>query len=195
MATEAQINANRDNAQLSTGPRSIEGKAASSQNALRHGLASRGIVIVPGQEEDFQKLESDLRVTLKPEGPLQELIFRRALTASWTLFRCGLAEVHLYGDLAGKPDLDPILDIVNQDHYTRIRKYARESESSFYRAIRELAKLQEEARFRQQTQSVEEEAESEICKTATVSKAVYRFHRNEAKSEGAGPVLVPQKAA
>ena len=38
MATIAQINANIGNAQLSTGPRTPEGKQASSRNSLRHGL-------------------------------------------------------------------------------------------------------------------------------------------------------------
>ena len=38
MSSQAQIAANRANAQLSTGPRTEEGKAASSRNAYRHGL-------------------------------------------------------------------------------------------------------------------------------------------------------------
>lgn len=38
MATQAQIEANRRNARKSTGPRSAEGKAASSRNAVTHGL-------------------------------------------------------------------------------------------------------------------------------------------------------------
>ena len=40
MATDKQIAANRRNAQKSTGPRTLEGKAKSSRNALKHGLAS-----------------------------------------------------------------------------------------------------------------------------------------------------------
>jgi hypothetical protein len=40
MATEKQILANRRNAQASTGPRSITGKACSRMNARRHGLTS-----------------------------------------------------------------------------------------------------------------------------------------------------------
>ncbi len=45
MAAEAQILTKRPNAQRSTGPRTAEGKAAVSKNAVRHGLpgARRGL--------------------------------------------------------------------------------------------------------------------------------------------------------
>src|SRR5438132_62932 len=39
MATEKQIEANRQNAQKSTGPKSDEGKEQSRANSLKHGLA------------------------------------------------------------------------------------------------------------------------------------------------------------
>jgi len=45
MATPAQIAANRTNAQKSTGPRSVEGKAASRFNALKHGMDAKSIVL------------------------------------------------------------------------------------------------------------------------------------------------------
>src|ERR1700733_11288122 len=41
MATEKQIEANRRNAQKSTGARTAEGKASSSRNNLRHGLTGQ----------------------------------------------------------------------------------------------------------------------------------------------------------
>jgi len=42
MATEAQIAANQANAKLSCGPKTNEGKAASSKNHVIHGLSYRG---------------------------------------------------------------------------------------------------------------------------------------------------------
>ena len=41
MASQKQTEANRLNAQKSTGPRSVEGKAASRMNALKSGIDAR----------------------------------------------------------------------------------------------------------------------------------------------------------
>src|SRR5439155_24271679 len=45
MATPARLAANRQNAILSTGPRSPEGKAIAGQNARTHGLLSRQVLL------------------------------------------------------------------------------------------------------------------------------------------------------
>ena len=45
MTTQAQTAANRINSQKSTGPRTAEGKAVVSQNAVKHGLLAREAVI------------------------------------------------------------------------------------------------------------------------------------------------------
>ena len=44
MTSAAQLEANRANARRSTGPRTLVGKAISSQNALRHGFTGRLLV-------------------------------------------------------------------------------------------------------------------------------------------------------
>jgi len=67
MTTEKQIAANRENARLSTGPRTEAGKAAPSTNAVKHGLTGR-FVILPGQQEAFDELEAGLRGSLLPSG-------------------------------------------------------------------------------------------------------------------------------
>ena len=55
MSTQKQIDANRRNAQKSTGPRSAAGKSASASNSLKTGLYSRSQVIVG---EDPAKLQA-----------------------------------------------------------------------------------------------------------------------------------------
>jgi hypothetical protein len=54
MAGEAQVLANRRNARQSTGPRTAEGKAVVSQNAVRHGLLGREVVIQGEDRGEFE---------------------------------------------------------------------------------------------------------------------------------------------
>jgi len=52
------MEANRDNAQKSTGPKTVQGKSYSSRNAMKHGLFSKELVITDGpQKEDREKFE------------------------------------------------------------------------------------------------------------------------------------------
>src|SRR5208282_683535 len=51
MATAAQIEANRLNAQRSTGPKTDEGKARAKLNAITHGMTARTIMPVLPQED------------------------------------------------------------------------------------------------------------------------------------------------
>ena len=47
MATDAQIQANRNNATRSTGPRSEAGKVTSTQNSLKHGGYATSSIAIP----------------------------------------------------------------------------------------------------------------------------------------------------
>ena len=53
MASAAQTIANRLNAQKSTGPRTPEGKAVVSQNAVKHGLLAEQVVLL-----QFERVQS-----------------------------------------------------------------------------------------------------------------------------------------
>ena len=61
MSTEAQVVANRENAQKSTGPKSAEGKAIICLNAFRHGLAGAFMILADEMREDFNELHEGLR--------------------------------------------------------------------------------------------------------------------------------------
>ena len=56
MASERQIAANRLNAQASPGPRTAEGKAASSRNALTHGLTARTLLLEGEDPQEDRRL-------------------------------------------------------------------------------------------------------------------------------------------
>lgn len=81
MATDAQIKANQQNAQKSTGPTSVEGKKKSSMNAVTHGIFSN-IAILPGEDEAFiQKLREDILTTYQPQDTMERYLVDRIYIA------------------------------------------------------------------------------------------------------------------
>ena len=113
MATPPQALANHANAQLSTGPRTDSGKNTSSQNATRHALTARGLIVPLGLESAFAGLEEELRVNLIPVGGLEDTIFARILECAWNLQRCRLAQAQLF-EKAADLSIDPLLDDQNE---------------------------------------------------------------------------------
>jgi hypothetical protein len=130
----ARLAANAANAHLSTGPRTPEGKSRSSQNASKHGLTAREVVIQPGEQEIFDDLLAGLEADIQPQGPLQQMLFNELVTAAWNLRRVRLLEADPRHQ--GNPqELDRLAR-----HHTRI-------ERSFHRCLKELKALQTNAVF------------------------------------------------
>ena len=89
MATEAQILANRHNAQKSTGPRTVEGKAVISQNAVKHGLTSNQAIIFSENKVDFELYRDEMLAELDPASPMESMLAERIVSLSWWLKRSG----------------------------------------------------------------------------------------------------------
>ena len=87
MATEPQILANRRNAQNSTGPHTSEGKAAVSQNAVKHGLLTRHDVITSESQADFDLYRDQILAELAPVSPMESMLAERIVSLSWRLKR------------------------------------------------------------------------------------------------------------
>ena len=96
MTSEKKIQANRQNALKSTGPRTPEGKAAVRLNALRHGLLSEQ-VLLPGEGgEALDELGERLRSELQPVGELENLLVDRIIAAYWRLQRLSRVEAGIF---------------------------------------------------------------------------------------------------
>jgi len=87
MANTAQINANRQNAQKSTGPRSAEGKAKVAKNAVKHGLFALESVIKGEKQEDFDLFRDEMIAELAPAGAVESMLAERFVSLSWRLAR------------------------------------------------------------------------------------------------------------
>ena len=119
--TEEQTNANRRNAAKSTGPRTTEGKAASSRNALKHGLCADQHLL-PGEDpEDFRLLLDDLFGRFRPVGDGEETLVLRIAADQWRLDRALPMEAGIFRDrfhdVAAKEEL-------RQQQYTTKKGYA-----------------------------------------------------------------------
>ena len=87
MATHNQTAANRRNAQKSTGPRTPQGRAASSLNALKHGLTARHLVLRTETQRDFDVTLRAFQADLQPLGPTETALFHQLVAAHWRLVR------------------------------------------------------------------------------------------------------------
>ena len=90
--TEAQLIANRANAQLSTGPRTEEGKRPSSLNAFRHGLTGQIVIHTPEDQAAFQKHCEAIREALAPVGALEFDLAQAIAEDKWRLNRARALE-------------------------------------------------------------------------------------------------------
>ena len=92
MATKEQIRANGANARRSTGPRTPEGKAKSSQNALKHGLRAQITVLPDENIDDFDVLISELEDEFQPATAIEWTLLRQLADAEWRMRRVPLIE-------------------------------------------------------------------------------------------------------
>src|SRR5438105_4207760 len=96
MATEKQVNANRQNALRSTGPKTAVGKTISSVNSIRHGFYATA-VLLPGEDrEEFLRLARRLVLAHQPCGVLEEEQVRSIVETRWQLRRATRIDSELF---------------------------------------------------------------------------------------------------
>ncbi len=165
MATEAQVNANRANAQKSTGPRTAEGKAAVGQNALKHGLLARAAVLQGEDWEEYNCFHENMIEELYPDGMQERELAERIVGLYWRLRRAERYQNAVFETLYDKyaaevgepapgqadpaPSVasDPVLgrmlvaDFSGDRVLERVLLYERRLESSLHRACADLRQL------------------------------------------------------
>ncbi len=106
-------------------------------NALKHGFSSTKIIVMPGQEEDFKKLQADLLAEVRPEGALEVTLFHHLLRDVWTLHRVELQQVEMA--VSGR---DPLFDPDCEKLFDRLERYHARYQGSFHKSLRQLRTLQ-----------------------------------------------------
>ena len=140
MASQLQIEANRRNSQLSTGPRTPEGKAVSRFNAMKSGIHAQAQVI-PGEDADeLEALAQGYHQQFRPATPLEGFLVDSLIHADWQLRRLHRVEAQLWAF----PDSAPLGDTYRRqlDVFTRLQRRIDSAERSYYRALAQLQRYQ-----------------------------------------------------
>ncbi len=157
-----KIAANIANAQLSTGPRTEAGQAASAKNALKSGLFATKDFIRPGEESAYDELTETLNCDLIPVGQLELNLADEIRRAMWRLRRCADVESALVDTCAqldavgAEPAADrPIPDPMQNEATARLQSSVDRARAQCHRLLHrctsELRKLQTERHMRHET--------------------------------------------
>jgi hypothetical protein len=146
MASPAQIITNRDNAQHSTGPRTAEGKQASSRNSTRHGLTGSQIVI-PGEDPiAYEDMRQDLHRSHRPGNETERILVDQIAANAWRLARAQRIETAYLRKIT-EDAIDPEAAIATAfiekpAELMKIARYVSAANSAFYKAQSQLEKMQ-----------------------------------------------------
>ena len=137
MSTAAQLAANQANAQLSTGPKTEEGKAASAKNNFRHGCAGKFMLLPQESTKEFQELKDALYEEHQPATPTETLLIQRMVEHFWLSQRAIRLQGFCFDDGLHQPDLQKL------SVYLR---YQSTHDRAFHKCLADLQKLRAEKR-------------------------------------------------
>jgi hypothetical protein len=103
MSSLKQIEANRRNALKSTGPTTLEGKARSRCNAVRHGLTAATVIDVLEDAEDYQAFEAAVIADYDAETAVERELVLRLASVLWRLRRATGIETALFESVTAEP--------------------------------------------------------------------------------------------
>ena len=171
MASAAQITANRANSQLCTGPKTDAGKERSSQNALKHGLFSRRVVLPQENQEEYDTMLAEMTAHYQPVGPQEANFVREVVDNYWKLQRARRVE-QLMMDSRVTSDADLVAWVLSDDYQAceRVARQIGRLQNAWYRSMSCLDKLQA-ARKREQLRATRETAAEARKSAAEARKA------------------------
>jgi hypothetical protein len=179
MPTINQTLARRANAKRSQGPKTEEGKAASSRNRLQFGFFSRDPV-VPGEDAaEWSAFRAELLESLAPVGRAQEMLAERIIDSAWRLRRfpvveSGIFTTNLHRDQEWLTKIDALKDLSeapetamgrafihdcnNTGAFLKLTRYEAGIERALYRHVQAFERLQaiDARRVRKPPASVQE---------------------------------------
>ncbi len=203
MSSEKQKIVNRLNAGKSTGPRSAAGKLRSSQNALKHGMLSKHVVVLEEDPAEFGALLKSLQEEWKPVTTMQRILVERMAAHQWKLLRVARAEAELFTQFRLETNINlthlrrnhkpkhactpAVLEslIGNEEHceIMLLQQYEHREERAMQSCVRQMMVLKKyEAEFVESNDEVEVEFEVETAASAGTQSMEKADSLNEAIS-------------
>src|SRR5256714_4783069 len=105
MTSYKQIEANRRNAQRSTGPTTEEGKLRSRRNAVRHGLTAETVIGALEDAEDYKAFEAAVIADYDAQSAVERELVLRLASLLWRIRRATTIETGLF-DIQARQWLD-----------------------------------------------------------------------------------------
>jgi len=144
MITEAKLQANKANAQKSTGPRTEQGRRNSSRNALKHGLTAGETTIDENEAELFPQFQEGMLNDINPQTR-EELALAEHITAcQWRLRRILRLETERLKGIERAPNESLGNALLKGDNYKGIcalSLHENRIQRSMIRAYKELREL------------------------------------------------------
>jgi len=94
--SEKQQQANRQNAQKSTGPKTPEGREAIRFNALTYGLRTRETILERENAREYSELWDELDAEWQPHTRTDRIYLETMVTSQWLLKRIAESEQQIY---------------------------------------------------------------------------------------------------
>ena len=161
MASARQVAANRRNASFPRGPLSAESSAAIRENAVKHGLTAKHVVLQHEDYTNYSEVRASIVMEYRPHTPQEHRIADQIAQNYWRLLRCRRVETATFenrlGTLKNRFDIDPdqpfnddagisVCMANDSRDFDVLRRYETTIERAWYRAIRELRAAQRERR-------------------------------------------------
>lgn len=199
MTSLKQIEANRRNAQKSTGPRTAEGRSHSRQNAKRDGITGQVVTLSDDDRPIFEQFKKDMLADLRPKTTVELSIAHAIAWDTWRLNHLRAVEANLYALGAENSDIhcpdsriqnamaDAATFTAESQRFALMSIYEQRLNRSLHKNLVTLRDMQAERETRESRDRSEEMMLAEYCEIkglaysapSTPSKNGFVFSNNE----------------
>jgi hypothetical protein len=94
--SDARLNANRQNAQLSSGPKTPQGKSVSSRNAVRTALTGRTVLLPTDDADRYEVHVKAFVQEIQPVGQRETILTQSLADIAWRIERIASFEMAIF---------------------------------------------------------------------------------------------------